>query len=468
MKHNKLLLIVLIVCIMFCKNSFSLTCSERDFTIIALQNNHTLKLTKSTRTYDSLSLEMIKCGWLPGILLESDPSVSFINGNKTASLNLSAKIEQKIPGGADIYAGIEHTDIELMTEKSFSQSNNISIGITQPLLRNAGRLNDLHYEFQIALLDNKNLTLDKRKTINETLSQIRQQYWDYCSQKLQDSTYKQVMHRNEELLKSSRVQFAIGEISELDTLSSSLSYYQSLQQCFESELLLKQAKNKLARSINVSHDTLTVKIQTPDSIADLPDVATLINVINRFDPSIKKFENLQEKFKLMYKKQKNFLFPSLDGYVTYKYFRSDSSLISENKSDHNTILGLLFSYSIPVKKNKIALEQLTIQQSTTNSENEYYTNELKMKVSELYDSWIQEKKRIELAKKSNIIAKLQYDAAIKAFSVGTIDRQTLLKMQNDFLESNVTYIRLLITMKKIEIIFDELTGSIFDRFGITF
>src|SRR5512133_2294155 len=167
----------------------------------------------------------------------------------------------------------------------------------------------------------------------------------------------------------------------------------------------------------------------------------------------------------MYKKQKNSLFPSLDGYVTHTYSRNDQSMVSQNKTENNTVLGLLLSYSIPVTKQKIALEQLTLQQSISNSDFENYSNDLELKINELHDSWIQEKKRIELAKKSNTIATLQYDAAIKAFTIGTIDRQSLLKMQNDLLESNVAYIRLLITMKKIEIIFDELTGTVFDRFG---
>ncbi len=126
------------------------------------------------------------------------------------------------------------------------------------------------------------------------------------------------------------------------------------------------------------------------------------------------------------------------------------------------------SYSIPMKKNKIALEQLALQQRMSNSEFENYTNDLTIKINELRDTWIQEKNRIEIAKKSNNIAMLQYDAAIKAFTIGTIDRQSLLKMQNDLLESNVTYIRLLITMKKIEVIFDELTGTVFERFGISY
>ncbi len=462
------LTVIFILSIVLCRNSFSLSCSEREFIIIALQNNHTIKVTNSTHIYDSLSLKMIKCGWLPEIKLIADPSVLITNNDKTISLSMSAEIEQKIPGGGNIHAGINHTDSKLMKDNITPQSDDITVGITQPFLKNTGKYNDTHYGIQLALLDNKNLTLDKIKTINETLSQIRQQYWDYCSQQLLDSTYKQVMLRNEELLKSSRVQFSIGEIAELDTLSTSLSYYQSLQQCFESELLLKQAKNKLARSINVSHDTLTVIIQRPDSIADLPDVSTLLNAIQRFDPSIKKFVNLQEKFKVMYKKQKNSLFPSLDGYVTHTFSRHDQSLVSENKSNNNTVLGLMLSYSIPVTKQRIALEQVSLQQRISKSDFDNYTDELKIKINELHDSWIQEKKRIELAKKSNAIATLQYDAAIKAFSIGTIDRQSLLKMQNDLLESNVAFIRLLITMKKIEIIFDELTGTVFDRFGITY
>ncbi|NLD93350.1 MAG: TolC family protein [Fibrobacter sp.] len=461
-------IVLFILSIVLCKNSFSLSCSERDFIIIALQNNHTIKLTNTIRAYDSLSLQLIKCGWLPEIKLTADPSVLNTNNDKIISLSMSAGIEQKIPGGAEIHAGITHTDSKLVKDNSSFQSDDITIGITQPFLKNAGKYNDIHYTIQLGLLDNKNLTLDKIKTINETLSQIRHQYWDYCSQQLLDSTYKQVMHRNEEMLNSSRAQFFVGEIAELDTLSSSLSYYQSLQQCFESELLLKQAKNKLARSINVSHDTMIVIIQRPDSIADLPDVSTLLNVIQRFDPSIKQFVNLQEKFRVMHKKQKNSLFPSLDGYITHTFSRVDQSMFSENKSNNNTVLGLLLSYSIPVTKQKIALEQVSLQQRISNSNYDNYTDELKVKINELHDSWIQEKKRIELAKKSNAIALLQYDAAIKAFSIGTIDRQSLLKMQNDLLESNVAYIRLMITMKKIEIIFDELTGTVFDRFGITY
>lgn len=471
MKNIKKVIVTLFVGFLLIKNSFSLSCSEREIIMIALQNNNTIRLTKEARIYDSLSIKMIKSGWLPELQLMTDPSISYLNGNKTISATMSAQIEQKIPGGGNLFAGIKRIDAQSddisVNQKTVKHTDDVSIGITQPFLKNAANFNDIHYNVHLSLLDNKNLTLDKRKTINETLTQIRVQYWDYCSQQLLDSTYKQVLLRNEELLKTSRVQYAIGEISELDTLSTSLSYYQSLQQCFESELLLNQAKNKLARLINVSHDSLTVIIQRPDSISDLPDVSTLISTIKKFDPSIKKFNNLQEKFGLMYKKQKNSLFPLLDGYIKHNYLKNDRTA-TQCVTDNNTVFGLLMTYSIPLTKNKIALEQLTVQQRISTNEAENYNNDLNIKIRELHDSWIQEKKRIELAKKSNSIAALQYGAAIKAFSVGTIDRQSLLKIQNDLLESNVTYIRLLITMKKIEILFDELTGTVFDRYGITY
>lgn len=161
------------------------------------------------------------------------------------------------------------------------------------------------------------------------------------------------------------------------------------------------------------------------------------------------------------------MLPSLSANASLSLDRSHfTDLPSYDPTVKNAVIGLVFSYNLPQRKNIIAKNQTTIKLQDNAISQQKYKNELTVKLNELSESWDQEKQRIALSEKSIQLAQLQYIAAEKEYKLGTTDRLSLLDAQNKLVESELALTRIHVDMKLLEIILDEITGTLFQRFGM--
>jgi len=91
---------------------------------------------------------------------------------------------------------------------------------------------------------------------------------------------------------------------------------------------------------------------------------------------------------------------------------------------------------------------------------------LKNQVNELYFAWNQELEQLRLSQTSREIAKKQLHAAEKNLELGAVDMYTKIKAKNDYINAELQYLRRQISMKRLEIIFDEITGNVLTKFGV--
>jgi outer membrane protein TolC len=261
--------------------------------------------------------------------------------------------------------------------------------------------------------------------------------------------------------------FIVGEASILDTLSASYDYTSAQQKLLDSKISTHRARNKLALALSLPPESLTIDDTLPTIIPDLPDPATLISLTNQYDPSLKIFEKIAEQLILNRQKISNSMLPSLSANASLSFDRSHfQALDTGDLTLKNAVIGLVFSYSLPPRKNILSKKQATIKLQDNLISRQKYNDELTVKLNELIESWDQEKQRIALTQKSKQLAQLQFLAAEKEYKQGTIERLTLLDAQNKLVENELALTRIRIEMKKLEIILDEITGTLFQRFGI--
>jgi outer membrane protein TolC len=450
--------------------------SEKDIIIIALEKNPDIKLLNSREAYGLLDLKIAEAGWLPQIGLSStyQPLIyDYLKFHPLKSDDYSWKIfnsavlSKILPGGGTIYStfyqGIEDPTYN---NENYSHQTKFSASINQPLLKDAFSNAPLTYSLTIKKLDYKNITLDNQKQILSDLSNIRNLYWDYYSQKSLLSIYDRKIERAEEHRKIANARFAVGDGTILDTLSSAYELMSSMQRRLDAQINLKKTLRQFSLSLSLPPDSLTID-SIPFNVPSLPSSQELIDLSFRYDPSLRIFENMERKLAYQYKNQTNNLLPSLDLNLSYSNTHSGSKLFSSNQSNRNAIIGLVFSYALPLKKEKIEMKQTELSQKDNLIRKEKYTAELTSKLNELRDSWSQELQRIALLEKSKNIAELQLNAAQNEFKQGTIDRMALLDAEDKLVESETNLLKANFEMKKLEIILDEITGTLFQRFGIS-
>jgi outer membrane protein TolC len=81
-------------------------------------------------------------------------------------------------------------------------------------------------------------------------------------------------------------------------------------------------------------------------------------------------------------------------------------------------------------------------------------------------SWKKELGRLGIQKQIVDVARQQLDLAQKAYELGTIDRLELSDAKDKLTKSEIDYLKSQIEMKRLEVIVDELTGTLFQKLNI--
>ncbi len=453
--------LIFFICFAF---SFS-EINERDLLLYALSHNADIQLNYSKISSDSLSLIAVKSGWLPQFSVSITPKYTL--KDTAGILDNSIKITQPVIGGGTLSAEYGNT-ITKINHKASDYLDAMQFSFTQPLLNSAWKYADPFYAVTVQSIANKQMSLENRKAIFETLSEIRTFFWDYYAQSIYKKTYEREVTRAMDLLRIAKSRLTLGEASILDTLSASYNYNDAQQKLLDSQISAHKARNKLALALSLPPDSLVINDTFDIDIPELPEPSTLIALAKHYDQSLQIFEKISEKLVLEKRKANNSLFPSLDAIASYSLDKSGNTFFSNDNSIKNAVVGLVFSYALPMKNKLLSIKQTDLKINDNEIQKKKFLDELTIKLNELKESWVQEKQRISLAEKSKALAELQYNASKKEYELGTIERISLTDAQSKLVDSEISFTKTRIDMKKLEIILDEITGTTLQRFNIDF
>jgi outer membrane protein TolC len=261
-----------------------------------------------------------------------------------------------------------------------------------------------------------------------------------------------------------RARFAIGTVALIDTLSASLQMAQAQQALFGDSLLLLKARNQLALTLMSRPDSLALVDSVAFELNSLPAAEQLLAQVQHYNPDRQIFELTAQRLQLQQERAKNQLLPDLRANVSVALDDDTEQWSLYNRS----VVSLLVSYSLPVRKKRNLLAEIKLEEQKNSYGTQLNDQQLRVAVEELVTTWDQERQRLDLAKTSQNIANQHFIAAQRGYELGTVDYLRYIEAENSLRDASLQLLSQQIGLKRLEITFDELSGNLFARFGVTF
>jgi outer membrane protein TolC len=452
--------------------------TEKDVVFLTLKNNNSIRISQIGLIDDSLSLESVKTGQYPTMDIEVGQTITPLDSSggltdtyKRKLLSTDAKftVKQKIPGGGIVSGSLSGSYGKEIKSDTNSFSSSVEMSYSQPLLRNAWSNGSQDFLITIQQINNINFSLEQKKSVLSILSKARNIYWSTYEKIVLCKIFADRKEYAEKHLVSQRIRYSVGNATVIDTLSARLDYLESIGLHIKAQADLASMMRDLSLLFKVSIDSLNIDTTQVIVFSDLPDSPAFIAMVEKFDPKLKIFELIQKKITIQARQNRNQLLPDLRFHLGYNRKVSGNNVIEDFITfKSNAVISLVSKYTFPIRSNKIELQKTLLSEQKNKLDQEQYKKELAQKVDELLMSWSAELQSLEITRASLDIAEKQFKAAKAGFNVGTVDQLTLDKAETEFVQKKINLLQQQIVMKKLEIIFDEITGTILKKFGVKF
>jgi outer membrane protein TolC len=435
--------------------------TEQDAVIAALSSNPSIEISRIKDTSSALGLAVSEAAWLPQVDLTSTSSVA-PKTNVALTANDKAAVTQALPGGGTVGASAAYSGTHLTNPASSSDAGIYSVDVTQPLLKDAWAYGNPGYSIKLARLDRQQFSLQQKKDLASDISSIRAAYWNCYEAKTQLGIAQNALAYASDALNRERIRFTVGNSAPVDTLSAYLEKLKAQQALIDNEAAFDKSLNELSRALRTEKTAIQMPDSTEISVNDLPEPDVFINQVEQYDPQLRIFEVLKAKLELQLRKSRNALLPSASLQASYLYNTQtgDASLAE------NSVYSLVLGYSLPTKTARIARTQAALSLRTNTIEQADYRRDLRNRLEEMVNSWKREQEKLAIARIARDVSQKYLDAATKGHELGTVDRLALVKAQNEYVSQAVGLIQQQISLKRFEILIEELSGGIFKRFGV--
>jgi outer membrane protein TolC len=288
-------------------------------------------------------------------------------------------------------------------------------------------------------------------------------YWSYYERLRLLSISTNALSYASEQAERARIRFRIGEAAVLDTLSATLEYLSARESLLNDKMAATRARDEFARALGIAADSITMPDSLTIAIEDLPQPDTFISLVERYDPQLRIFEVMKQRLETEYRHTRNALLPDLTARAEY----ATSTRLDDQSLKGNSVVSLVFAYVIPQTQKKVAVARKALEIKSQSLDVEDYRVQLRASLTEMVDNWRLEKEKSAISSMSRDIALQSFNASSRGYELGTVDRLNMLKAQNDFVDKSIRALQQQITLKKLEITVDELTGNVFTKFGVT-
>ncbi|MDD5674496.1 MAG: TolC family protein [Chitinivibrionales bacterium] len=447
--------------------------SETQAVSIALVNNTDLKKISLSVQSDSLTLQAARAAWLPSLTLNAQPSYTprdSTTGSVSTSytsLPVSATASQAVFGGGQISAGAGTSLIQELHPSVKTHTTYYQIGAQQPLLKGAWSYGKPNYSIALATIDHRSFTLQQKQQLLATISTVRNAYWDFYGALLLQGVTATALSIARSQLAYDKKRFSVGQASEVDTLSSMLQFLHATQDSLTSAKQYIQARTALAQVLMRPADSLAADTADAFVIADLPDAQTLNGMVKNWDPQTQIFSFLQKRLLLEYGAKKNARLPQMDLQAALSITENGSGWNrTVSGTAENATISMILAYSLPDVTGRINQKQTQLSLEQQRLSEEHYRMQQQQKIDDLLLSWQQDRMSLDITDKAGTVARKTFEASRRGYERGAVDRVGLLQAENDFMRAQVAVISARIALKRLEILFDEMTGSTLSRFGV--
>ncbi|KMQ52110.1 outer membrane efflux protein [Chitinispirillum alkaliphilum] len=436
--------------------------TERDVVLKALSLNTDIRVYQLESQRDSLTMLSVSSARLPQFSIN-------LNSVLDDSLSISratGTISQRIPGGGTLFGTAEQNLGSQRGGSLRANSTKFSAGIEQPLLRNAWSNSPVDVEIQITSLNNEILSTQREQQILSTLSDIRNFYWSVYEQRELDKISQRRYEQAKRHLFTERQRFALGEASQLDTLSASLQVVNAQRDLLSSQNRTRNTLLRLASVLRTEIDSIVLPDSIEVTIPDIPEPEEFLRLARRYDPEGEVLERMQQLTSLRIQQSRNALLPELNVRASYTHEERWSEFFPQELPGNSGSIEFVLNYSLPAtsaraekKKHELSLTMNEYSTEQHEVDREFYFDELLHK-------WQQDKLQLHFANLTAELAQKQYEAVKQGYELGTEDRLSLINAQNELASAEIDAVQAKIEMKRFQIVFEEITGKLFEQFGV--
>lgn len=452
--------------------------SEQTVIIEGLKKRYDIRIIQIEKQIASVSLDNARTVWFPkmsgSVNMEIAPknilkiTDNVVRENQFSSFvnNDSLGLMQYLPGGGYFESKILfNNEVYFNGLDSTLKKTSLSLGLTQPLIRNAWNSASVHYDIKLVKIENKKLLLEQKKRILSFCSDIRIKFWNLFETQTLVSVYKKELEFAAERMTLEKTRIGLGRATILDTLTAKLALVNAHARLHDAESALERARQELSFLTGISKDSMfidsTIQLETPSS----PLMDSIFYKVEQHDIQQGIYELILQKLNLIRDKTKNNYLPDVNIKVALQPFKNEDDDSMEKKFN-NFFVGLMASYAIVIKQRKLELTENNLLIQKTNLEREQYQEQQKLRILELSHSWERERTAIEISLTAQQVALQALDASRKGFSLGSIDRVSLDRAEYDYRYASVNLLKKQLLMKQLEVILDELSGLTCSRFGV--
>jgi outer membrane protein TolC len=437
--------------------------SETDVVRETLERSTDIRVVRITRAGDSLSLYDAEGKWLPSATIGS--SGAWRPGDSsTISAAVSGAVAQGLPGGGSISAGVSPSLSHDVNSGQQTHATEYSASLTQPLAAGAWKYGQPGFDLRIQRLQDAESGLEFKKSVGAKISKVRDQYWScYESQKAL-LIARESLAQAERVLVKDRVRYEVGEIAVIDTLGTALEWLQAQQSVLNAEIAYARERRFLALTLARTSEQVAIPESIDIVVSELPPAGELLGAARVYDPQRSIFQLAYERLQLQLGEKRNALLPHIDLAASYAHNdarRGDGSLAN------NSVVSLIFSYALPTRSGAVEVSRARLSLEQNRIESEQHDRELVSSVEALVEDWKLELRRLETAQVAAEVARRRLNAAQMGYEVGTVDQLTYLQARKDAFENETAALQQQVSLKRLEITFDEITGTVFSRFGVS-
>ena len=451
---------------------------------LALEQNLGIQVDRLTPQIEDISVAQARTFWVPNAsvgltnLSQNSPSTSALAGGQTKTTDhrftTQFGFNQILPTGANYQVGwnsYRATSTSFFSNYEPLINSNLSLSITQPLLRNR-TIDQYRQQLEATRKDRSAADVQLNSTIQATTRNVKNAYWDLAYQIDNLKAQQQSLDLAKRLLADNEKRVQIGTMAPIDIVEAQSEVARNEESVIVAEAGIKQAEDHLrALVFNPSNpDFWTQTIEPTESMPFVPqavDVEAAVRraLTNRTDIALAK--NELEKSDINIRYYKNQTLPDVNAQATYQSVGAGGTRLSSvsladvnvprevvSQRGFGTVLGDLLtseyptwtfgvsvSYPVGTSTAETNLARATLQK--TQAETRLKNTELGIatQVRDAARAVQTNQKRVDSARAARELAERRLDAEEKKFAAGIQTSFFVFQAQRDLSQARTTEVR---------------------------
>ncbi len=459
--------------------------SREDAVMLALQNNRSLRVQRMDPIIAGTFEELERSAFDPNLFGETsysrerterfpDETLEVFSDRRDSFRNRFG-IQQRLPTGTDVEAGLSHTLTE-SDRVDFSQHRvRAGVTVTQALLEGRGLDVNLA-QIRQAQFDTLASEFELRGFAEALLADVESTYWDYVLALREVEIFEESVELAGRQLDATRERIEVGQLAETEIAAAEAEVALRRQALIDARSRVEILRLQLIRYLNPEpgEDAWDREIEVVDEPSvpevDLDEVRDHVQVALALRPEIHQAHLQLAGEGLQVVQTRNGLLPQLDFFVTLgKTGFADSFGRAVDNIDgdgYDATVGIRAEYALGNRQSRANHRRSRTSERRAEESIRNLVQLVEFDVRSAYTETLRAREQIEAGAATRRLQEEALRAETEKFEVGLSTVLEVSQVQRDLLESQIAEVEAVIDYRKALIDLYRLEGSLLKRRGI--